>query len=73
MRRTFLLLLLLFALNLHAQDTEALRQRLLQTGQAGQVFMGHHDDTFYGHAWATGACERSDLEELCGHRPAFRS
>ena len=75
MKKTFLLSFLLFmGLNiLCAQDTEALRQRLLQTGQAGQVFMGHHDDTFYGHAWSTGACERSDLEELCGHRPMVLS
>lgn len=72
-RYILVLLLLVSVMGVYAQDVDGLRQRLLRTAEAGQVFMGHHDDTFYGHSWTTGACERSDLEELCGHRPMVLS
>lgn len=74
MKRFFFVLFFVLPVSvICAQSTEGLRQRLLQTAADGQVLMGHHDDTFYGHGWATGACLRSDLEDLSGHRPMVLS
>ena len=70
------LLLLLFSLLpfcLSAQDTQGLLLRLKRTAAEGKVYMGHHDDTFYGRGWTRGACEKSDLAELTGHRPMVLS
>lgn len=74
MKRVFFLLSMLFlALFLNAQDTRRLLQRLQQAAVTGNVYMGHHDDTFYGHEWSKGACVKSDLEELSGSRPMVLS
>ena len=74
MKHTYILLLLFFLLlSLNAQDTQGLLQRLKRVAATGSVYMGHHDDTFYGREWNRGACEKSDLEELCGHRPMVLS
>ena len=74
MKRVFFLLsMLLLALFLNAQDTRRLLQRLQQAAVTGNVYMGHQDDTFYGHEWSKGACVKSDLEELSGSRPMVLS
>lgn len=74
MRQTLLLLLLpILSLSLSAQDAQGLLQRLKSAATAGNVYLGHHDDTFYGRGWDKGACEKSDLEELCGQRPMVLS
>lgn len=74
MKRTLFLLFMPFlALYLNAQETLRLLQRLQQAAVTGNVYMGHHDDTFYGRNWSKGACEKSDLEELSGHRPMVLS
>ena len=72
-RVLFLLSMLFLALFLNAQDTRRLLQRLQQAAVTGNVYMGHHDDTFYGHEWSKGACVKSDLEELSGSRPMVLS
>ena len=74
MRQTLLLLLLSFLpMCLSAPDTQGLLQQLKRIAATGNVYMGHHDDTFYGRGWFKGACEKSDLEELSGHRPMVLS
>ena len=72
MKQLFILLFL-SVLSLNAQDKQALLQQLKRTASEGKVYMGHHDDTFYGHGWTKGACLKSDLEELSGHRPMVLS
>lgn len=59
--------------SLRAQGKYDLLVRLRRTVIEGKVLMGHHDDTFYGRGWSKGACEKSDLEELSGHRPGVLS
>ncbi len=75
MKRSFhhILLLSFFPFLLSAQGTGELLQRLRHTAAAGNVYMGHHDDTFYGKNWTSGACENSDLESVCGYRPMVLS
>ena len=74
MKQTLILLLLSFLpMCLSAQDTQGLLQQLKRIAATGNVYMGHHDDTFYGRGWFKGACEKSDLEELSGHRPMVLS
>lgn len=72
-RLFFLLILFLPTQALCAQGKDAVLQMLHRTAAEGKVLMGHHDDTFYGHGWTTGACEKSDMEELCGSRPMVLS
>lgn len=74
MRQFFVLLILLLPIQgVCAQDKVALLRHLHRTAAEGKVLMGHHDDTFYGREWSKGACEKSDLEELSGHRPMVLS
>ena len=57
-----------------AQDVRTVLLRRLQAvTEAGQTFMGHQDDTMYGHAWSSGAGLRSDLKEICGQWPMVLS
>ncbi len=72
MRQLFFILFLT-VLTLNAQDKTAFLEQLKRTAAEGKVYMGHHDDTFYGHSWTRGACVKSDLEELSGHRPMVLS
>ena len=73
-RQLFLLILLLLPIQgLFSQGKDALLQYLYRTAAEGKVLMGHHDDTFYGRDWSKGACVKSDLEELSGHRPMVLS
>lgn len=50
--------------------TENLLASLRQVGSEGKFLFGHHDDTVYGIGWV-GDSSRSDVESVCGDRPAL--
>lgn len=52
------------------ERTENLLASLKQISDQGQFLFGHHDDTVYGVGWV-GDSVRSDVESVCGDRPAM--
>lgn len=51
------------------QRTENLLASLKKISAEGKFMFGHHDDTVYGVGWV-GDSARSDVESVCGDRPA---
>jgi mannan endo-1,4-beta-mannosidase len=52
--------------------TENLLASLKQLSQEGNYMFGHHDDTVYGIGWV-GDSARSDVQSVCGDKPAVLS
>ena len=75
MSRFYLLLFFCFlSVGVSGQELrDALLQVFRQVASAGQTFVGHQDDTMYGHSWYSEAPGRSDMREVCGQWPMVLS
>jgi mannan endo-1,4-beta-mannosidase len=54
------------------ERTEHLLASLKRTAGEGRYLFGHHDDTVYGIGWV-GDEDRSDVQSVCGDKPAVLS